>query len=108
MHKGYAITRIRTFYMRKVKYTAQNIRERLSLILSEFPVLDVRCAAGRRAAIPPPLLQYRPCSSAAAPRARSLCARARALDTSASLFHFLFFSLSLFFVVADFAALFGC
>ena len=40
IHNGYAISRIRKFYMRKVKYTAESFHERLSLILSEFPRLD--------------------------------------------------------------------
>lgn len=40
VHKGYAINRIRQFYMRKVKYTQQNFHEKLSTILDEFPRLD--------------------------------------------------------------------
>ena len=40
IHNGYAIPRIRKFYMRKVKYTAESFHERLSLILTEFPRLD--------------------------------------------------------------------
>lgn len=42
IHKGYAIARIRQFYMRKVKFTQQNFVEKLSQILSDFPLLDVR------------------------------------------------------------------
>lgn len=42
MLSGYAISRIRKFYMRKVKYTAQNIHDKLSAIIQDFPVLDVR------------------------------------------------------------------
>ncbi|KAE9616579.1 hypothetical protein Lal_00034604 [Lupinus albus] len=40
VHKGYAITRLRQFYMRKVKYTQQNFHEKLSTIVDEFPRLD--------------------------------------------------------------------
>ncbi|CAL5200962.1 unnamed protein product [Lathyrus oleraceus] len=39
VHKGYAITRLRQFYMRKVKYTQQNFHEKLSTIIDEFPRL---------------------------------------------------------------------
>eukprot|EP00301_Raphidiophrys_heterophryoidea_P017442 c2743_g1_i1.p1 GENE.c2743_g1_i1~~c2743_g1_i1.p1 ORF type:complete len:649 (-),score=129.67 c2743_g1_i1:34-1944(-) len=40
VHPGYAISRIRHFYMRKVRYTQQSTTERLSKILDEFPRLD--------------------------------------------------------------------
>eukprot|EP01091_Cochliopodium_minus_P014133 TRINITY_DN4737_c0_g1_i1.p1 TRINITY_DN4737_c0_g1~~TRINITY_DN4737_c0_g1_i1.p1 ORF type:complete len:664 (-),score=195.33 TRINITY_DN4737_c0_g1_i1:76-2067(-) len=40
IHKQYAITRIREFYIRKVRYTQQNIHDKLSAILEEFPKLD--------------------------------------------------------------------
>ncbi|KAK9090150.1 hypothetical protein Sjap_023327 [Stephania japonica] len=40
VHKGYAISRLRQFYMRKVKYTQQNFHEKLSAIVDEFPRLD--------------------------------------------------------------------
>ena len=40
IHNGYAISRIRKFYMRKVKYTQENFHEKLHTILSEFPRLD--------------------------------------------------------------------
>ncbi|GAB2282445.1 hypothetical protein Dimus_016988 [Dionaea muscipula] len=40
VHKGYAISRLRQFYMRKVKYTQQNFHEKLSAIVEEFPRLD--------------------------------------------------------------------
>jgi len=40
IHKSYAISRIRSFYMRKVKFTQQNYNERLSKIINEFPKLD--------------------------------------------------------------------
>lgn len=41
IHKHYKITRIRQFYMRKVKYTQQNYHDKLSQILNDFPKLDV-------------------------------------------------------------------
>lgn len=40
VHKGYAISRLRSFYMRKVKYTQQNFHDKLSTIIEEFPRLD--------------------------------------------------------------------
>ncbi|XP_019056302.1 PREDICTED: nucleolar GTP-binding protein 1-like [Tarenaya hassleriana] len=40
VHKGSKISGIRTFYMRKVKYTQQNFHEKLSTIIDEFPRLD--------------------------------------------------------------------
>lgn len=40
VHPGYKITRIRSFYMRKIKFTQQTISERLGAILSEFPRLN--------------------------------------------------------------------
>lgn len=40
VHKGYAISRIRNFYMRKVKYTQQTFDEKLGHIVQEFPRLD--------------------------------------------------------------------
>lgn len=40
VHKGYHISRIRQFYMRKVKYTQKTINEKLSFILQEFPRMD--------------------------------------------------------------------
>ncbi|CAO2825760.1 unnamed protein product [Amaranthus hypochondriacus] len=40
VHKGYAISRLRQFYMRKVKYTQQNFHEKMSAIIDEFPRLD--------------------------------------------------------------------
>lgn len=42
VHKGYAITTLRKFYMRKVKFTQQTINDKLQQMLSEFPILDVR------------------------------------------------------------------
>jgi nucleolar GTP-binding protein len=40
VHPGYAIGRIRKFYMRKVKYTQSTLHDKLSQILTDFPVLD--------------------------------------------------------------------
>eukprot|EP01124_Arcella_intermedia_P003212 TRINITY_DN1174_c0_g1_i1.p1 TRINITY_DN1174_c0_g1~~TRINITY_DN1174_c0_g1_i1.p1 ORF type:complete len:649 (+),score=86.01 TRINITY_DN1174_c0_g1_i1:101-2047(+) len=40
VHPAYAISRIRKFYMRKVKYTQQTITEKLSTIINDFPLLD--------------------------------------------------------------------
>lgn len=46
VHPGFKISRIRKFYMRKVKYTEQTINEKLTLIVQEFPRMDVRAARG--------------------------------------------------------------
>ncbi|KAL6523773.1 hypothetical protein OROGR_017376 [Orobanche gracilis] len=40
VHKGYPISRLRQFYMRKVKFTQQNFQDKLSTIIDEFPRLD--------------------------------------------------------------------
>lgn len=40
IHKGYAIGRIRDFYLRKVKFTRDTFDEKLGAILEEFPRLD--------------------------------------------------------------------
>lgn len=40
IHPGYAISRIRSFYMRKVKFTQQTVDEKFALILQNFPKLD--------------------------------------------------------------------
>jgi nucleolar GTP-binding protein len=45
IHPGYKITRIRNFYMRKVKFTEENITERLGQVIQEFPRLEVRSRA---------------------------------------------------------------
>ncbi|KAG6333718.1 hypothetical protein ID866_5371 [Astraeus odoratus] len=42
IHKNFKISRIRAFYMRKVKFTQDSFDEKLGAILSEFPMLDVR------------------------------------------------------------------
>nr|XP_002126966.2 nucleolar GTP-binding protein 1 isoform X1 [Ciona intestinalis]XP_009862416.1 nucleolar GTP-binding protein 1 isoform X2 [Ciona intestinalis] len=40
IHKSYHISRIRSFYVRKVKFTQQNYHDRLATILTEFPKLE--------------------------------------------------------------------
>eukprot|EP01132_Coremiostelium_polycephalum_P007878 gene7878-9697_t len=40
IHKQYPISRIRSFYMRKVKFTQQNYHDKLSQIIDDFPLLD--------------------------------------------------------------------
>lgn len=40
VHKHYKISRIRQFYMRKVRFTQQNFHDRLSQIVQEFPKLQ--------------------------------------------------------------------
>eukprot|EP00294_Goniomonas_avonlea_P012893 CAMPEP_0114551796 /NCGR_PEP_ID=MMETSP0114-20121206/6790_1 /TAXON_ID=31324 /ORGANISM="Goniomonas sp, Strain m" /LENGTH=645 /DNA_ID=CAMNT_0001736645 /DNA_START=49 /DNA_END=1986 /DNA_ORIENTATION=+ len=40
VHKQYHISRIRSFYMRKVKFTQANFAEKMTTILEEFPRLD--------------------------------------------------------------------
>lgn len=40
IHKGYAIARIRSFYLRKVRYTQQTFDEKLGAILTDFPRLE--------------------------------------------------------------------
>jgi len=40
VHKGYPITTIRKFYMRKVKFTQQTISDKFQQILTDFPILD--------------------------------------------------------------------
>ncbi len=40
VHNGWAIQRIRQFYMRKVKFTQQNWNEKLTAILDEFPKVE--------------------------------------------------------------------
>jgi nucleolar GTP-binding protein len=40
VHKGYAITRIRSFYMRKVKYTRDTFDEKLGAMLEDFPRIE--------------------------------------------------------------------
>ncbi|CAM9433229.1 unnamed protein product [Chrysoparadoxa australica] len=40
VHPGYKISRIRSFYMRKVKFTQETLSERLGQIIGDFPRLD--------------------------------------------------------------------
>ncbi|KAF8530499.1 P-loop containing nucleoside triphosphate hydrolase protein [Hysterangium stoloniferum] len=40
IHKNFKISRIRNFYMRKVKFTQDSFEEKLAAILDEFPILD--------------------------------------------------------------------
>ncbi|TFK64849.1 GTP binding protein 4 [Pluteus cervinus] len=40
IHKNFKISRIRNFYMRKVKFTQDTFDEKLGAILTEFPLLD--------------------------------------------------------------------
>jgi len=40
IHRHYKISRIRSFYMRKVKFTQTTFNEKLSAILSDFPKLE--------------------------------------------------------------------
>jgi len=40
VHQGYQISRIRKFYMRKIKFTQTNYHEKVTQILDEFPRLD--------------------------------------------------------------------
>ena len=40
VHPGYAISRIRGFYMRKCKFTAETLHEKFADILDSFPKLD--------------------------------------------------------------------
>ncbi|KAJ8074913.1 Nucleolar GTP-binding protein 1 [Marasmius tenuissimus] len=40
IHKNFKISRIRNFYMRKVKFTQDSFDEKLGAILQEFPMLD--------------------------------------------------------------------
>ncbi|CAG5124539.1 unnamed protein product, partial [Candidula unifasciata] len=39
VHKHYKISRIRDFYMRKVKFAQQTFHDKLTLIISEFPIV---------------------------------------------------------------------
>jgi nucleolar GTP-binding protein len=40
VHKQYKIGRIRTFYLRKIKFTQQSFHDKIQLILTEFPKLE--------------------------------------------------------------------
>jgi nucleolar GTP-binding protein len=41
VHGSWQISRVRQFYMRKVKFTQQTYHEKMSAIVDEFPKLDV-------------------------------------------------------------------
>ena len=41
VHKHFKISRIRGFYMRKVKFTQQNFHDKLDGIINEFPKIEV-------------------------------------------------------------------
>lgn len=40
VHKKYKISRIRAFYLRKIKYTQQNYHDKLTIILTDFPRME--------------------------------------------------------------------
>lgn len=40
VHPGYAMTRIKSFYMRKVKFCAETFKSKLDKIITDFPKLD--------------------------------------------------------------------
>merc|ERR1739848_493049 len=40
VHPGYKITRIREFYLRKIKHTQTNFNERFTMMLEQFPKLE--------------------------------------------------------------------
>ena len=42
IHRHYQISRIRSFYLRKVKFTQQNFHDKLTQILTDFPKIEVR------------------------------------------------------------------
>lgn len=42
IHKQYAIGRIREFYMRKIKFSQQTFHDKLTMIINDFPKLEVR------------------------------------------------------------------
>lgn len=46
VHRHYKISRIRSFYMRKVKFTQQSFHDKFTGILGDFPKIEVRRAAG--------------------------------------------------------------
>jgi len=48
IHSKLPISRIRSFYMRKVKFTQSTFHDKLTQILEDFPKIDVRGAAGAR------------------------------------------------------------
>lgn len=40
IHKNYKISRIRSFYLRKIKYTQQNYHDKLTQIITDFPRME--------------------------------------------------------------------
>lgn len=44
VHRQFKISRIRGFYMRKVKFTQQSFHDKLTQILSDFPKIEVNSA----------------------------------------------------------------
>jgi len=40
IHRQYAISRIRSFYLRKIKYTQQNYHDKLTQIITDFPRME--------------------------------------------------------------------
>jgi nucleolar GTP-binding protein len=40
IHKAFGISRIRAFYLRKIKFTQQTFHDKLTQILDDFPKLD--------------------------------------------------------------------
>ncbi|KAI1280816.1 Nucleolar GTP-binding protein 1 [Halotydeus destructor] len=40
VHRGYKISRIRSFYMRKVKFSQQNFHDKITQILTDFPKVE--------------------------------------------------------------------
>jgi len=40
IHKQYAISRIRAFYLRKIKFTQQNYHDKLTTIITDFPRME--------------------------------------------------------------------
>lgn len=67
IHSKLPISRIRSFYMRKVKFTQSTFHEKLTQILEDFPKIDVRAAASLRCV----LLVMGVGASTAPPRARA-------------------------------------
>ena len=71
VHPGYKITRIRSFYMRKVKFTQQTVSERLGAIVGDFPRLDDARRPSERSFSPSPRRRrVRVVSATAAPSRR--------------------------------------
>jgi len=60
VHKGYQISRIRSFYMRKVKFAGQSFHDKLSQILDDFPLLNVRRTLRPRDTVPAYSFVYLP------------------------------------------------